>query len=192
MDVQHDSPAKKVLHVGCGVHRDDKLPEEYRTDSWQEVRLDINPNVAPDIIGDIRHLDMIENGSFDAVYSSHNLEHLYYHEAITALREFYRVLVVGGHLLAACPDLQQVARLIAEDRLMEPVFFPPAGPVAPIDMVYGYRPGLARGNHFMAHKCGFTSSSLRKVLEETGFGDIRITTQPEPLMDICALAFKLK
>ncbi|WP_147819393.1 class I SAM-dependent methyltransferase [Salidesulfovibrio onnuriiensis] len=183
-------PEKTVLHVGCGVKRDDKLPEQYRTPEWREVRLDINPNAEPDIVGDIRDLRMIEDASVDAVFSSHNLEHLYYHEAETALREFFRVVRAGGHVLIACPDLQQVARLIAEDRLMDPVFTPPAGPVAPIDMLYGYRPGLARGNHFMAHKTGFTPSSLRKLLEDTGFEDIRIVTQPEPLMDMAALAHK--
>lgn len=134
---------------------------------------------------------MIEDCSVDAVYSSHNIEHLYYHEVLPTLKEFHRVVTVGGEVLVGCPDLQQVARLIADDKLLDPVFSPPAGPIAPIDMIYGYRVSLAKGNHFMAHKTGFTTTTLKNLLEEAGFGDIRITSRPEPMMDIWALAFKL-
>lgn len=190
-DKQSDPP-RKVLHVGCGAKRDDKLPQAYIGPSWQEIRLDINPAVKPDIVGDIRDLHMVKDCSFDVVYSSHNLEHLYFHEVQVTLREFHRVLKVGGEVLVACPDLQQVAKLIVEDKLMDPVFTPPSGPIAPIDMLYGYRPGLAKGNHFMAHKTGFTATSLKRELERADFENIRVIHQPEPLMDIVAHAFKLK
>jgi len=189
---KQSAPTRKVLHVGCGAKRDNKLPQAYMEPPWLEIRLDINPEVKPDIVGDIRDLHMVKDCSFDAVFSSHNLEHLYFHEALVTLREFYRVIKVGGEVLVACPDLQQVAKLIAEDKLMDPIFTPPSGPIAPIDMLYGYRSSIAKGNHFMAHKTGFTATSLKNTLERAGFKDIRTTSQPEPLMDIVALAFKLK
>lgn len=183
-------PPRTVLHVGCGIKKDDKLPQAYMVSPWQEVRLDIDPEVTPDIVGDIRDMHMINDCSFDAVFSTHNLEHLYFHEVETALREFHRVLKVGGEVLIACPDLQQVAKLILEDKLMEPVATPSSGPIAPIDMLYGYRSSLANGNHFMAHKTGFTTTSLTQMLTAAGFEDVRSTNQPPPLMDILALAFK--
>lgn len=184
------SSIRKVLHVGCGKQRSDKLPDEFCKPGWREVRLDINPEVQPDVVGDIRDLHMIEDNSVDAVFSSHNIEHLYYHEVLPTLQGFYRVLAEGGQLLIACPDLEQIALRIVEGKLMEPVFTPPAGPIAAIDMLYGYRTALAKGNHFMAHKCGFTPASLKGLLGEAGFGDIRVVSQPEPLMDIVALATK--
>ena len=33
---------------------DDKLPEACTGPSWREIRLDINPEAEPDIVGDIR------------------------------------------------------------------------------------------------------------------------------------------
>lgn len=185
------APLYKVLHVGCGVQRDDKLPADYQTDEWQEIRLDINPDVRPDHVGDIRDMPMIADETMDVVFSSHNLEHLYPHEVAPTLREFHRVLKPGGHVLIACPDLEQVARLILEGKLMEPVFSPPTGPVAPIDMLYGYRTALAKGNHFMAHRTGFTPASLQAFMEEAGFSDVRTTSRPEPLLDIWALGFRV-
>lgn len=184
-------PYRKVLHVGCGAQGDGKLPSNYRTPDWREIRFDINPGVAPDIVGDMQSMPMIADNSMDAVFSSHNIEHLHHHEVLPTLREFHRVLKAGGHVLLLCPDLQQIARLIAEDRLMEPVLSPPAGPIAPIDMVFGYRVSLAKGKAYMAHKTGFTPSSLKGLLEEAGFREIRIATHPEPRLEIVALAAKL-
>ncbi len=45
----------------------------------------------------------------------------------------------------------------------------PAGPISPIDMLYGHRAAMAAGNHYMAHKTGFTAKSLGRALRECGF-----------------------
>ncbi|GFK92747.1 hypothetical protein NNJEOMEG_00574 [Fundidesulfovibrio magnetotacticus] len=184
------SGPRLILHVGCGTRDPEKLPPDYRPPAWREIRLDINPAAEPDFVGDIREMPVIADGSVDAVFSSHNLEHLHAHEVPLALREFYRVLAPGGHALVTCPDLQQVARLIVEGRILEPVFSPPAGPVTPLDMVYGYRPSLARGNQHMAHRTGFTPDTLKSLLEEAGFTNVRTTTRPEPFLDIWAMGIK--
>ena len=34
---------KRVLHVGCGLKRRDKLHGSFHGDDWQEIRLDIDP-----------------------------------------------------------------------------------------------------------------------------------------------------
>ncbi|QCQ21343.1 hypothetical protein [Desulfoglaeba alkanexedens] len=60
---------------------------------------------------------------------------------------------------------------------METAYQSPAGPIAPIDMIYGHRASIARGNHFMAHKCGFTMDSLVQSFKQAGFetvGGIRL------------------
>ena len=69
---------KKLLHVGCGPKH--PLPAFLTGDEWQEIRLDIDPNVKPDIIASITHMAAVDNASVDGVYSSHNLEHLFAHE----------------------------------------------------------------------------------------------------------------
>ena len=55
--------------------------------------------------------------ALDAVWSSHNLEHLYAHQVAVALGEFHRVLKPDGFALITLPDLQKVAELVAADSL---------------------------------------------------------------------------
>jgi SAM-dependent methyltransferase len=165
---------KRVLHVGCGNKKDSKLHRLFRTADWVEIRLDIDPRVEPDIVGSIVEMSTTETGSFDAVWSSHNLEHLESHEVPRALKEFRRVLNASGFLLITLPDLQSVAELVAKDQLLEPAYESPAGPIAPLDMIFGHRPSIAAGNHFMAHRTGFTSRSLGQAIVQAGFAVAKV------------------
>lgn len=117
-----------VLHVGL---------------DWCEIRLDIDESVNPDVIGTMTNMQGVGDRSVDAVFSSHNIEHLYPHEVPVALAEFHRVLKPDGFALITCPDLQSVAALIAEDRLTEAAYVSPAGPITPLDIVYGHRASMA-------------------------------------------------
>lgn len=156
-----------LLHVGCGGKRIDRTP--FAGSGWEEVRLDIDPAVAPDLVGSLTDLGAVADASVDAVFSSHNLEHLYPHEVPTALAEFRRVLKPSGLVLITCPDLQTVAALVAEDRLVEPAYTSGMGPITPLDILYGHRTSLAAGNHYMAHRCGFTRTVLTGTVQAAGF-----------------------
>jgi SAM-dependent methyltransferase len=159
---------KRVLHVGCGPLAAEKLHDSFRGKDWVEVRLDINPGAHPDIVASITDMSMVPSASFDALYSSHNLEHLAPHELPLALREFCRVLRPRGYALITLPDLQQVAERIAAGREEEMVFMTNKGPITPLDMLFGFRPFLA-ANPFMAHRFGYTAATLEKALREAGF-----------------------
>src|SRR4029077_19449656 len=98
-----------------------------------------------------------------------NLEHLRRHEVPVALAEFRRVLRTGGEMLLTLPDLQRVAELVASDALEDEAYGSPAGPITPLDMIYGHTASLARGNDYMAHRTGFTARTLRQLLIEAGF-----------------------
>jgi len=171
-----DAPSLPVvLHVGCGAPAPDRLPAQFfAAGAWRELRLDIDPAVAPDIVASITNMAPVANASVDAVWSSHNLEHLYPHEVALALQEFRRVLKPQGVAYMTMPDLQQVAALVAQDRLCEPAYVSPAGPVSPLDMLYGHGPSLAGGNSFMGHRTGFTASSLEAALIAAGFAAVRV------------------
>jgi len=169
-----ESGKKSVLHVGCGPYRSNALPEIFRTDEWQEIRLDINPEVRPDIIGTITDLSAVPNESVDAVFSSHNLEHIYNYEVPQALGEFKRVLKLGGLILIVVPDMQAAAKLVVEGDMEEkPLYQSPAGPVPALWMFYGMGTNIP-GIPYMAHKTGFTAKSLRLKLFEAGFCDVEI------------------
>lgn len=165
---------KQVLHVGCGPAQPHKLHKTFAGGGWREIRLDIDAAAKPDIVASITEMTAVATASMDAVWSSHNLEHLYPHEVPLALAEFRRVLKPGGFVLATLPDLRQVARLIADDKLDEAAYVSPAGPIAPLDILYGHRPALARGNLFMAHRTGFTARSLRQAFRDAGFAKVDV------------------
>ena len=95
----------KLLHVGCGTHDKSSTTDVFARDEWKETRLDIDDSVNPDIVASITDMSAIEDKSYDAVYSAHNIEHLYAHEVPLALKEFHRVLNVKGIAFIRCPDL---------------------------------------------------------------------------------------
>lgn len=181
----------KLLHVGCGAKHKHQTTKGFQSEAWEEIRLDIDPSVKPDVLGTMTDMAAIETRSVDAIYSSHNIEHLYPHELSVALREFTRVLSENGFAIITCPDLQSVCSLIADDKLLDPAYLSPAGPIAPIDILYGLRSSLAAGNLFMAHRCGFTQKVLRATLQACGFKSTATMARGyAPYFDLWAIASK--
>lgn len=165
--VQDSSRAKTVLHIGCNRKNKSHLPAFFQ--SYDEIRLDIDPEVRPDIVADMRDLSQLEDNSVDAIFSSHNIEHVFLHEVVPTLEGWHRVLRPSGVLDLRCPDIEPACRAILEDKAFEALYTSPAGPVTPLDMLYGYTRSLRRGNAFMAHKCGFTKQILGACLTHAGF-----------------------
>jgi hypothetical protein len=185
---QHQDVAK-VLHVGCGTYAREKLPAFFRGTGWREIRLDIDPEVCPDFVASITDMNVITDGFVDAVYSSHNLEHLYPHEVPLALQQMYRVLKPDGFTLIQLPDLQEVARHIAAGKLEDPLYISPMGPIAPLDILYGHRPSMTSGNLFMSHRTGFTSDTLGAALIAAGF-PVAVVQRTTAAFCLTAIAFR--
>jgi len=120
---------KSFLHVGCGPKHKDQTTIGFNTDEWQEIRFDIDESVQPDLVGTMTDMSSVESESVDALFSSHNIEHLYPHEVPVALKEFSRVLKSDGFVVITCPDLQSVCKLVAEDKLTDAAYVSPAGPI---------------------------------------------------------------
>jgi predicted SAM-dependent methyltransferase len=180
---------KTLLHVGCGPKRKDRTTRAFNTPEWKEVRLDIDPSVEPDVAGTMTDMSEVADESVDAIFSSHNIEHLYPHEVPVALAEFYRVLRPDGFVVITCPDLQSVAALIADDKLTEPAYVSSAGPISPLDILYGHRTAMEAGNLYMAHRCGFTRKVLVGTLRAAGFPIVANIQRPKQF-DLWALASK--
>lgn len=168
------APLLIVLNVGCGYPGRQGLHPAFQGPEWRELRLDINPAVNPDIICSMTDMHPVMSSSIDAIWSSHNLEHLHRHEVPIALAEFLRVLRPGGQMLLTLPDLQRIAELVAGDGLEDEAYRSPSGPITPLDMIYGHTPSLAQGNRHMAHKTGFTARTLWQLLVDAGFADIKL------------------
>jgi len=89
----------KLVNIGCGAvfHSD-----------W--INLDVEP-----VSSEVRRLDArrplpFADGSVDAVYHSHVLEHLSAAEAAGFLAECWRVLRPGGAVRVVVPDLEGIAK----------------------------------------------------------------------------------
>jgi SAM-dependent methyltransferase len=178
-----------VLHVGCGPQKGRLAVNGFGADDWRELRLDIDPAAEPDIIGTMTDMADVATQSVDAIFSSHNIEHLYAHEVPVALAEFVRVLKPEGFLVVTCPDLQSVCALVADDQLAEAAYVSPAGPIAPLDILFGLRTQMAQGNLYMAHRFGFTKRTLTETLGAAGFQTIACL-QRAASFDLWAVASK--
>jgi hypothetical protein len=178
-----------VLHVGCGPANRNKLHSVFHGTNWHETRLDIDPRTEPDIISSISAMqDSVRSASFDALWTSHTIEHLNGHEVPQAFGEFARVLSQRGFGLLRCPDLLAVAETILKEGLDSIAYLSPAGPITPLDMLYGHGASIARGNHYMRHQTGFSEHRLARLLLEAGFDEVR--TCRKPSYDLWAVAFK--
>jgi predicted SAM-dependent methyltransferase len=182
----HDAAPRIVLNVGCGYPLRQRLHAMFRGPAWQEIRHDVDPVSHPDLVCPIVELSAVADASVDAIWSSHNLAHLYRCEVPPALSAFFRVLRPGGLLLATVLDLQRIAGLIADDGLDDEIYRSPSGPITPLDMIYGHSDSIGRGSTYMAHKSGFTATTLGQLLVEAGFVDIAITRSD---FDLTARAF---
>jgi SAM-dependent methyltransferase len=178
-DMQQDpfkvsNSVRNLLHVGCGMPNKSRLPECFQQPLWHEVRFDIDPAVQPDIVGDITNMYYVADGSMDAIWSSHNLEHLNSFQVPVALAEFRRVLKRDGFVLITVPDLRAVARHIVAGKLNTPLYESAAGPISALDVIFGHQKSIEYGNHFMAHRTGFSADNLGQALLNAGFDEVRV------------------
>ena len=168
-DAQTNS-RKRVLNAGSGPNTARKLHQLFARAAWEEIRVDIDPQSKPDIVASITDMrSLCATRSFDAIWSSHTLEHLYAHEVPSALAEFKRILKPDGFALITSPDLEAVASLILDQGLDRVAYTSPAGPITPLDMLFGHSASITRGQLYMAHKTGFTCASLGRRFVDAGF-----------------------
>lgn len=152
---------KIVLNVGSGKIKSSSQTSLFQ--NYKELSLDAS-DCNPDIIGDIRDLKEVPNNSVNAIYASHVVEHVHFHEVPQVLLSFMRVLTDDGFALIRVPDIGKISHLI-EDKLLEKYYDSSLGPVTPLDMLYGHTGLIAQKGSYMAHKTGFTLKSMSYILE---------------------------
>src|ERR1035438_869599 len=175
------------LNAGCGSKGDSRLPPIFR--SWDQVRVDLNPAMEPDIVASVVRLWALDAASVDAIWCAHCMEHLFAHQVPLALAEFRRVLRKDGFVCIVVPDLQEIAQWIGNDRLHETIYESTAGPITAQDMIWGFGAALSHGMMGMAHHCGFTPTVLLEHLKNAGFSEIVLRRKPERL-ELAGLALQ--
>jgi SAM-dependent methyltransferase len=171
---------RRVLNAGSGPAQAGKVHAGFAAGKgWSEVRLDIDPRAGADLTGSISDMrGIVADASFDALWSSHSIEHLHAHEVAPAFGEFRRVLKADGFALVTCPDIEAIAKLLIRDGLEAVAYKSPAGPIRPLDMLYGHGPSIAQGYTSMSHNTGFTAERIGRLALAAGFAEIRIMEGP--------------
>jgi hypothetical protein len=168
-----DPDARVLLHVACGGASIAHIPlQGFQNQVWHELRLDADTSVHPDVVGSMVDMSSVADGFADALFSSHGIEHLYWHDVPLALAEFRRTLKDSGFAIITCPDVQAAAEMIAQDRMFDVAYQSDAGPITPFDILYSYRPFVMANPQWMSHHCGFTMSTLIAALKEAGFASV--------------------
>jgi predicted SAM-dependent methyltransferase len=163
---------RRVLNAGCGPRGSRRIDAMFDPVDWSETRLDLDAAVEPDVIGTMTDLrPHFESGSFEAVWSSHSLEHLPFHAIPVALGEFRRVLRADGFAVITCPDLETVMTLFLRHGPDHVIYQSAAGPITPSDMLFGHAASIAAGHDHMAHRSGLTAERLGTLLTEAGFAE---------------------
>jgi SAM-dependent methyltransferase len=160
----------RVLNVGSGG-RGSQMPQIYA--NWDVVWLDLNPTFQPDLLMDARDLGTLEPGQFDAVFSSHCLEHIYPHELRAVIHGMWHVLKADGFVDISVPNIGRLLELVHERGLDldSHVYDSPGGPICVRDMIWGYsrHQEYTHRPELNLHKNGFSQRTLGQLLINSDF-----------------------
>ncbi len=147
------------LNLGCG----DKLLDGY-------VNVDITAREgarSPDVISDLRFLDVFEDCSADEVLAVHVIEHFWHWEVSGVLNEWKRVLRPGGILVLECPNL-----ITASHEFLKNPDLAALGGVEGQKSMWVFYGDPKWKDPLMSHRWGYTPLSLAKLLYDCGFKSV--------------------
>ena len=164
----------KVLNVGGGINRD--LPDCFA--GWDQVLLDIDPGVNPDIMLDALQMQTLPADEYDGVLCRHGIEHYYQHEAPELLKGLMHVLKPGGIVFLELPHILGLfeALKVTNLDLDDPWYRTSARvPITFHDVLYGWGHALSAGNQYYAHKSAYTPTMLVRLMANAGFKELLIS-----------------
>lgn len=145
-------------------------------------RYDQDERCRPDVRCDIRHIPEPDQ-TFDVVHSRHVLEHFMWDEAPDLIKEWIRILKVGGEIRINIPNLAFAARRIIEadsDPNVDVGLYP-------LWQVYGRQDG----SDGEVHRNGFTQHGLKRLLELCGLDRISVQVSGDYGENLDAVGTKL-
>ncbi|WP_176962258.1 FkbM family methyltransferase [Mariprofundus sp. NF] len=126
---------------------------------------DANPSALVDHVGNANDLSRFDDNTFDALYSSHVLEHFSYQGELTqVLTEWHRVLKPEGTIYASVPNLEVLCELFLDKENLSP-----EDRFMVMRMMFG---GQIDAYDF--HKVGYNSETLASYLLQAGFKNVRM------------------
>lgn len=156
------APLVKVADIGCGGEQ----PYFGSPEQVKIVRFDANEKLEPDYRCDIRHLP-VDDQSFDIVHARHVMEHFGRDELMNVVKEWTRILRVGGEFRISVPNLMYALRKI---------LFMEEG-IGPVDAYPWWQVYGQQLDEYDFHKNGFTVKRVQMLLESFGiFENIKVGT----------------
>jgi predicted SAM-dependent methyltransferase len=140
------------LHLGSGGHP---------LDGW--VNIDIL-GMEPDLYWDLRSGIPFPDGSAEAVFLEHVIEHFTLADDLDLLEDCRRVLAPGGIIRLGVPDFGRYLESYAGDG----AFIEQLRPGRPTRLLAAAEVALGHG-----HRSVWDGETLEKVLTESGFADAR-------------------
>jgi len=159
---------KYIADIGAGNW------SPYFGDEVVVKRFDINPEVKPDVVCDVRAIPERDE-TFDMVYSAHVLEHFNYFEVRNVVKEWIRILKVNGDLRIMVPNLEWAAR-----EVLKTCDNPNYDASYAFGSIYGYRTDVKvhSPRSRQHHRIGFTKHGLQTLLElEKCLSEIKVTAE---------------
>lgn len=180
------------LHLGCGSNvvdgwvNIDRSPNVYLARvPWLRAALGRAGILSADQAGatfprgivraDVTRRIPVADGSAEAVYSSHMIEHLSRWQALALLRESLRVLRPGGVIRIVTPDFAELVAEYEAGSRTSPradVFMRDLMTYTDPEGVSGIQRLVRRAFGASAHQWLYDEESLRALLEEAGFVDV--------------------
>jgi predicted SAM-dependent methyltransferase len=159
------------LHIGGKI----------RQPGWEVLNIQPGPHV--DHIGNANDLAQFPDNSFAEIYASHIVEHLdYTGELQSTLKEWYRVLELGGKLYVSVPDLDVLAKF-----LLDKIGLAPQERFNIMRIMFG-----GHVDQFDYHVVGLNQEFLTRFLVDAGFAFIRKVDTFNMFQDSSNIIFKGK
>ncbi|MEG5001828.1 FkbM family methyltransferase [Microcoleus sp. B4-D4] len=151
------------LNLGCGYD----IRSGY-------LNIDFQQKHNPDLLADIRLLDMLPSGYYEEIVAQDCLEHFPRTETELALKEWHRLLKIGGLLKLRVPDIASAVAILTSNTDIN-------HQKGWNQMIFGTQ--AYTGDY---HFTSFTEVLVRHYLEESGFNVNEIKLFDRWLLDIIA------
>lgn len=164
--------SKLIADIGSGAI------SPYQVDEGITVSFDIREELRPDVVCDVRYLP-VPDQKFDIVHSSHVLEHFSFGSVDKVLKEWSRILKVGGELRLVVPNARYIKDRLEKDELIPTDYW----------VMFG---GQEYAKNF--HAAMFTPATLKSLVESLGIYENIITREGDvsgpPIADSWNLQLK--
>lgn len=155
----------RKVNLGCGLDKKEGF-----------LNIDINGFHDPDLVCDVTNLQVLPTGYYEYAMAKDVLEHIQRPRIENTLREWNRILKIGGILELQVPNVIGLLTLLTKKKNRSPTMQQKL-----LQCLFGTQ---AYDGDF--HYCGFTDILIRKLLESTGFVTERIIVKDEWLFLIQA------